>query len=121
MKSTGRCSMRQRPWGAWEVLCRGPRWQTKRLIISPNKRLSLQFHTHRTENWIVAAGTGLLTIGKRAVRVAPGSMVKIPVRTVHRVHNTGTIALHVIEVQLGKRIREDDIVRLADDFGRVTS
>ena len=113
--------MTKRPWGTWDVLRRGVRWQAKRLIVRPKKRLSLQFHHYRSECWIVAAGTGLLTVGKRTRRVAPGSMVKIPVRTAHRVHNTGTVDLHIIEVQLGARIREDDIVRLADDFGRALS
>lgn len=109
-----------RPWGRWDILEKGTGWQVKRLTVTPGKRLSLQLHRHRSEYWVVAAGTGLLTLGKRTIRIARGSTAHIPVGAVHRVQNTGRAPLHIIEVQMGRRIAEHDIVRLADDFGRVS-
>ncbi|MBI3997037.1 MAG: phosphomannose isomerase type II C-terminal cupin domain [Candidatus Omnitrophica bacterium] len=108
-----------RPWGRWEILATGRGWQVKRLTVKSGKRLSLQFHRHRSEYWVVVAGQGLLTLGKRTIRIARGSTAHIPIGMVHRVQNTGRELLQIIEVQMGRRIAERDIVRLADDFGRV--
>ena len=106
------------PWGGWRVLDRGRGFQVKRLEVKPGRRFSLQMHRRRSEHWVVVAGTGRVTIGARTVRARPGASFFIPVRAKHRLANSGRQRLVVIEIQRGTYLGEDDIVRLADDYGR---
>lgn len=107
-----------RPWGHYTILHREPGIQVKRIEVKPGLRFSLQTHKHRSERWIVIAGIGVATVGERHVPIEKGSFVDIEVGDVHRLQNTGREPLAIIEVQFGDYLGEDDIERLADDFGR---
>lgn len=107
-----------RPWGNYKVLLQEPGFQVKRIEVSPGARLSLQKHLKRAERWTIATGEGVATVGTDQVRVSVGSFVEVRKGQVHRIQNTGTIPLIFIEVQLGRELDENDIVRLEDDFGR---
>lgn len=107
-----------RPWGWFEVLVDEANHKVKRIVVQPGRRLSLQFHRRRREHWFVVQGEGIVTRGREEIPIAPGDAVDIPVEAPHRIHNTGAEPLIFIEVQLGTYFGEDDIVRLADDFGR---
>lgn len=108
----------KRPWGHYDILHREPGIQVKRIEIDPGKRFSLQTHKHRGEKWTVISGEGLATLGAKEISVQKGSIVEIAVGVAHRLANTGKIPLVIIEVQFGDYLGEDDIQRLADDFGR---
>jgi len=108
----------QRPWGYYEVLLDEADYKVKRIVVQPGCRLSLQFHRRRREHWFIAKGEGIVTRGREEIPVASGLAVDIPVEVAHRIQNTGPEPLVFIEVQLGTYFGEDDIVRLADDFGR---
>jgi mannose-6-phosphate isomerase-like protein (cupin superfamily) len=108
-----------RPWGSYVVLQDLPHYKCKQLQILPQERLSLQLHYHREEYWIVTQGEGLLTLGESTQRVQKGSMIHIPVETKHRLENTGTVLLELIEIQLGQSFEESDILRFDDDYQRV--
>ncbi|MBI4432686.1 MAG: phosphomannose isomerase type II C-terminal cupin domain [Candidatus Omnitrophica bacterium] len=108
----------QRPWGKYEIIYQGPGVQVKCVEVNPGKRLSLQKHKHRSEQWIFVQGAGSVTLDGREMEVARGSVAQVPVEQSHRVHNKGNQPLRFIEVQLGDYLGEDDIVRLEDDFGR---
>jgi mannose-1-phosphate guanylyltransferase/mannose-6-phosphate isomerase len=108
-----------RPWGSYEVLDTGTRDQTKRLVVRPGARLSLQRHLHRAEHWVVTQGTALVQLGDREVTVGENESVFVPIGVAHRITNPGFIPLEIIEVQVGAYLGEDDITRLEDDFGRV--
>ena len=107
-----------RPWGRYEVLAEEPGSQTKRIEVFPGKRFSLQKHLRRAEKWIVMTGQGKATVGPDQFAVGPGSVVEVPKEEIHRMENTGTAALVLIEVQFGDYLGEDDIIRIEDDFGR---
>jgi mannose-6-phosphate isomerase len=107
-----------RPWGAWEVLDRGPGYQVKRITVRRQSRLSLQTHAHRSEHWVVVSGVATCTVGDRQLVVRPGESVRVPLGAAHRVGNHSDADLVLIEVQLGAYLGEDDIVRLEDDYGR---
>ena len=107
-----------RPWGSWRVIDTGAGHIVKHIEITPGQRLSLQYHNHRTEHWICVAGRGTATIGARAITILPGKHVHIPQREAHRIANTGVETLHLVEIQLGTRLDESDIVRIEDDYGR---
>jgi mannose-6-phosphate isomerase len=109
----------RRPWGEWEVLDIGRGYKVKRLTVSPHSRLSLQSHVYRAEHWFVVSGTATCTVGVQELTVGPGGHVFVPRGTVHRITNDGSSDLLIVEVQLGVYTGEDDIVRLADDHGRV--
>ena len=109
-----------RPWGSFEVLVDEPDYKTKRIVVSPGGRLSLQYHHRRQEHWFVVAGTGDVTRGDDLLPVQAGVAVDIPVKIPHRIANTGAEPLVFIEVQTGEYFGEDDIVRLEDDYGRET-
>ena len=109
----------ERPWGRWRVLDAGPAHAVKCITVNPGGRLSLQYHHHRDEHWIVVAGGGAVTLDDDTFEVAGGSTIFIPAGARHTVENTGADPLVFIEVQLGDDLREDDIVRLADAYGRV--
>ncbi len=107
-----------RPWGSYERLATGKRFQVKRLVVTPGSELSLQMHHHRAEHWVVVAGTAEITIGERTDLYTENESVYIPVGTVHRLKNPGDISLVVIEIQSGSYLGEDDIVRFEDKYGR---
>lgn len=108
----------ERPWGGYEVLHRMPGIQVKRIEVKPGLRFSLQKHLKRSEKWIVIAGTGIATVGDREIAVTKGVFLDVPCGEIHRMQNTGKALLVFIEVQFGDTLGEDDIIRLADDFGR---
>ena len=107
-----------RPWGSYESLASGDRFQVKRIIVQPGEELSLQKHHHRAEHWIVVSGTAEVTNGDEVSLFSEGQGTYIPLGAVHRLKNPGVIPLVLIEVQSGPYTGEDDIVRLADVYGR---
>ena len=107
-----------RPWGSWTSLLQGPGYQIKLLEIKPGAKPSLQRHHHRSEHWIVVAGTACVTRDDEIIEVHVNESAYIPVGAVHRIENCGKVPLQVIEVQVGEYLGEDDIVRLEDDWNR---
>lgn len=108
-----------RPWGSYTVLGEGPSYKMKKITVSPGGQLSLQLHYHRSEHWVVIAGTAKVTIGDKEQMVHKSESVFIPQTTKHRLENPGRIPLEIIEVQNGDYLGEDDIVRFEDVYGRV--
>jgi mannose-6-phosphate isomerase len=108
----------QRPWGSFTVLDEGDNFKVKRIEVLPGKRLSYQKHAQRAEHWVVVQGTAKVTLDDRDIEVKSGEAIDIAVGAAHRVENPGDDLLVFIEVQRGKYLGEDDIVRLQDDFGR---
>ena len=107
-----------RPWGTYQTMDRGERFQTKRLIVKPGGKLSLQKHRHRSEHWVVVEGTAEVTIGDETKLLQENESTFIPAGTAHRLANPGSTPLHLIEVQCGDYLGEDDIVRIQDEYGR---
>lgn len=107
-----------RPWGSYDSIDSGERFQVKRLMIKPGAVLSLQLHHHRAEHWIVVAGTAQITRGEEVFLLEENQSTYIPLGVKHRVENPGKIPLHIIEVQSGTYLGEDDIVRFEDRYGR---
>ncbi len=107
-----------RPWGCWTVLGEGEGYKVKRIEVNPSHRLSLQRHAHRSEHWIVVAGTARIVIGDRTSLVHTQESTFVPAGTAHRIENPGPHPLIIIEIQNGLYLGEDDIVRLQDDYGR---
>ena len=107
-----------RPWGTYQTMDRGDRFQTKRIIVKPGAKLSLQKHHHRSEHWIVVTGTAEVTVGDETRLLQENESTFIPAGTAHRLANPGKVPLHLIEVQCGPYLGEDDIVRLDDEYGR---
>jgi mannose-1-phosphate guanylyltransferase / mannose-6-phosphate isomerase len=107
-----------RPWGSYDSLEAGPRFQVKRLKIKPGATLSLQLHHHRAEHWVVVAGTARITRGEEVFLLEENQSTYIPIGVKHRIENPGMIALEIIEVQSGSYLGEDDIVRFEDRYGR---
>lgn len=107
-----------RPWGFYQSLHMGDRFQVKRLTVNPGARLSLQQHYHRAEHWVVVNGTALVTQDGEDVLVRENESIYLPLGTVHRVSNPGRVPLNLIEVQSGAYLGEDDIVRFEDDYAR---
>ncbi len=107
-----------RPWGNYEVLAAGEGFQVKRIVVSPGSLLSLQLHHHRAEHWVVVSGTARVTLGEQALLLSEDQSTYIPLGTVHRLENPGRIPLVIIEIQTGRYLGEDDIVRLDDTYGR---
>jgi mannose-1-phosphate guanylyltransferase/mannose-6-phosphate isomerase len=107
-----------RPWGSFKTVDNGDRFQVKRITVKPGAKLSLQKHFHRAEHWVVVQGTALVQRGQDTMLVAENQSVYIPIGTEHRLENPGKVPLHLIEVQSGAYLGEDDIVRLADGYGR---
>lgn len=108
-----------RPWGWFETLATGSGYLVKRITILAGCRLSLQRHHHRCEHWVVVDGEGLLEVDGDRLRARPGTTSFIPVGSVHRAAADAGGPLVILEVQRGRRLLEDDIERLADDYGRV--
>ncbi|WP_458527034.1 mannose-1-phosphate guanylyltransferase/mannose-6-phosphate isomerase [Onishia taeanensis] len=107
-----------RPWGVYDSIDRGDRYQVKRITVNPGARLSLQMHHHRAEHWVVVSGTAKVTNGERSYFVSENESTYIPIGQVHALENPGKIPLELIEVQSGSYLGEDDIVRLDDRYGR---
>ncbi len=107
-----------RPWGSYEGVDAGERFQVKRICVNPGASLSLQKHHHRAEHWVVVKGTARVTCGDQMVLLTENQSTYIPLGEVHRLENPGQIPLEIIEVQSGSYLGEDDIVRLEDVYGR---
>jgi mannose-1-phosphate guanylyltransferase/mannose-1-phosphate guanylyltransferase/mannose-6-phosphate isomerase len=107
-----------RPWGWYEGIDEGERFQVKRIMVKPGEKLSLQMHHHRAEHWIVVSGTASVTCGDEVMLLTENQSTYIPLGTTHRLENPGKIDLHMIEVQSGTYLGEDDIVRLEDVYKR---
>jgi mannose-1-phosphate guanylyltransferase len=108
----------QRPWGSYTTLKEDTGYKVKRIVVKPGESLSLQYHHQRAEHWVVVQGTGLIQVGEREFRCGPGQHRYIPVKEKHRLSNISNEELVLIEVQCGAYLQEDDIVRLADSYGR---
>jgi mannose-1-phosphate guanylyltransferase/mannose-6-phosphate isomerase len=107
-----------RPWGYYQGIDAGARFQVKRLLVKPGRKLSLQKHFHRAEHWVVVKGTAEVTVGDQLSTVHENESVYIPIGSVHRLANPGKIPLELVEVQVGSYLGEDDIVRIDDVYGR---
>ena len=107
-----------RPWGSYDSVDAGERFQVKRIVVKPGAALSLQMHHHRAEHWIVVSGTARVTRGEESFLLSENESTYIPLGTRHRLENPGRVALEMIEVQSGAYLGEDDIVRFEDVYGR---
>lgn len=109
----------QRPWGTYQTIDMGEGYQVKRIVVNPGGKLSLQMHHKRAEHWTVAQGTARVTCGENVFELGANQSTFIPLGSKHRLENTGTVPLFLIEVQCGSYLGEDDIVRFDDVYGRV--
>ncbi|WP_454767126.1 mannose-1-phosphate guanylyltransferase/mannose-6-phosphate isomerase [Cupriavidus campinensis] len=107
-----------RPWGCYDAIDHGDRFQVKRIIVEPGASLSLQMHYHRAEHWVVVRGTARVTCGETISILSENQSTYIPIGTLHRLENPGKTPLEIIEVQSGAYLGEDDIVRFEDNYGR---
>lgn len=107
-----------RPWGWYDSLDLGERFQVKRIVVNPGAQLSLQMHHHRAEHWVVVKGTAEVTNGEHVQLLSENQSTYIPLGNVHRLRNPGKVPLEIIEVQSGSYLGEDDIVRFEDNYGR---
>ena len=107
-----------RPWGSYDSVDNGERFQVKRIVVNPGAQLSLQMHHHRAEHWIVVQGTARVTRGDDVFLLGENESTFIPMGTTHRLENPGKVPLHLVEVQSGSYLGEDDIVRFEDTYGR---
>lgn len=126
LSETGRKEINQhrevyRPWGAYDSVDQGQRFQVKRITVKPGASLSLQKHHHRAEHWVVVSGTAEVTCNDAVFQLTENQSTFIPVGAVHRLANRGLIPLEIIEIQSGSYLGEDDIERLQDVYGRVAS
>ncbi|WP_111977424.1 mannose-1-phosphate guanylyltransferase/mannose-6-phosphate isomerase [Algibacillus agarilyticus] len=108
-----------RPWGSYDSLDNGERYQVKRITVKPGAKLSVQMHHHRAEHWIVVSGTAMVTNGDKDILLTENQSTYIPVGVIHALENPGKVPLELIEVQSGSYLGEDDIVRFEDRYGRV--
>ncbi len=108
-----------RPWGSYDSIDKGERFQVKRITVKPGAVLSLQMHHHRAEHWIVVSGTAKVTRGEEVILLTENQSTYIPLGVTHRLRNPGKLPLELIEVQSGGYLGEDDIVRFEDTYGRV--
>lgn len=107
-----------RPWGSYDSIDMGQRFQVKRITVNPGAALSLQKHHHRAEHWVIVSGTAEVTRDDEVFLVAENQSTFLPLGAVHRLRNPGKVSLELIEVQSGSYLGEDDIVRLEDAYGR---
>ena len=107
-----------RPWGSYEAVMCGEGYQVKRLVVMAGKKLSLQYHQHRSEHWTVVEGEVHVTIGDDVMVLQCDESIYVPLGSVHRLDNRSDGDVVLIEVQCGDYLGEDDIVRIEDDFGR---
>jgi mannose-1-phosphate guanylyltransferase/mannose-6-phosphate isomerase len=108
----------RRPWGFYDSIDHGERFQVKRIVVNPGARLSLQMHHHRAEHWTVVSGTARVTRGEEEFLLSENESTYIPLGVLHRLENPGRVPLEIIEVQSGSYLGEDDIVRFDDKYGR---
>jgi mannose-1-phosphate guanylyltransferase/mannose-1-phosphate guanylyltransferase/mannose-6-phosphate isomerase len=113
-----RSSRVHRPWGFYQTLHTGDRFQVKRLTVAPGQKLSLQKHFHRSEHWVVVNGTALVTRDDEVILLRENESIYLPLGSVHRLENPGRVPLNIIEVQSGAYLEEDDIVRVEDVYER---
>jgi mannose-1-phosphate guanylyltransferase/mannose-6-phosphate isomerase len=111
--------MVHRPWGSYEGIDTGERFQVKRLTVKPGGQLSLQMHHHRAEHWIVVTGTARITCGEKVCLLSENESTYIPIGVKHRLENPGKVSLQLIEVQSGAYLGEDDIIRFEDSYKRI--
>lgn len=107
-----------RPWGSYTILEEGPRYKVKRILVDPHQRLSLQWHHHRSEHWVVVRGYAKVTIGDKEQIIEENQSVYVPKKGIHRLENPTDTPIELIEVQVGDYMGEDDIVRIEDVYGR---
>ena len=107
-----------RPWGSYDGLDAGDGFQVKRLIVNPGAVLSLQSHKQRAEHWVVVRGVATITLDDQEFELGVNESTHVPIGAVHRIANKGDEAVHIIEVQCGEYLGEDDIERLDDNYGR---
>jgi len=107
-----------RPWGWYDAIDAGERFQVKRIVVNPGSSLSLQMHHHRAEHWIIVKGTARITRGEEVFLLSENQSTYIPLGVTHRLENPGKFPLEMIEVQSGSYLGEDDIVRFDDTYGR---
>ncbi len=107
-----------RPWGHYDAVDAGERFQVKRISVNPGASLSLQLHHHRAEHWIVVTGTAEVTCGEEVTLVSENESTYIPLGIQHRLHNPGRVPLEIIEIQSGSYLGEDDIIRIDDNYNR---
>jgi mannose-1-phosphate guanylyltransferase/mannose-6-phosphate isomerase len=107
-----------RPWGYYDGIDAGERFQVKRILVNPGAALSMQMHHHRAEHWIVVRGTARVTRGEETFLLSENESTYIPIGTRHRLENPGKLPLEIIEVQSGAYVGEDDIIRFEDTYGR---
>lgn len=108
----------KRPWGEYSSVDQGDGYQVKHIIVNPGGRLSLQSHKKRAEHWVVVGGEARVTVGEDVKTLKVNESVFIPLGAKHRLENPGKAILHLIEVQVGSYLGEDDIERFSDDYGR---
>jgi len=108
-----------RPWGSYETIGDGPRFQVKRIVVDPGERLSLQSHVHRSEHWVVVRGAAEVTVGDKVSMLQENESTYIPAGTKHRLANPGKLPLELVEIQCGPYLGEDDIERFDDEYGRL--
>ncbi|GAA0670550.1 mannose-1-phosphate guanylyltransferase/mannose-6-phosphate isomerase [Rheinheimera tangshanensis] len=123
LKSAGRTEHRihrevYRPWGKYDSIDNGSRYQVKRITVKPGEKLSIQMHHHRAEHWIVVSGTANVTVDGKDTLMSENESIYIPLGAIHALENPGKIPLELIEVQSGSYLGEDDIVRFSDRYGR---
>ena len=109
-----------RPWGWYDSIDMGDRFQVKRIGVKPGASLSLQMHHHRAEHWIVVKGTAEVTCGSNTFLLSENQSTYIPIGETHRLKNPGMVDLEIIEIQSGSYLGEDDIVRFEDTYGRAS-
>jgi mannose-1-phosphate guanylyltransferase len=107
-----------RPWGSYDLIDHGERFQVKRITVIPGEKLSLQMHYHRAEHWIIVSGIAKVTIGDKTLILSENESTYIPIGQMHALENPGDTPLELIEVQSGSYLGEDDIVRFSDRYGR---
>jgi mannose-1-phosphate guanylyltransferase/mannose-6-phosphate isomerase len=107
-----------RPWGYYQSIDQGGRYQVKRIVVKPGGRLSLQKHHHRAEHWVVVRGTAEVTLNDQIKLIHENESIYLPIGSIHRLANPGKINLELIEVQTGSYLGEDDIIRIEDVYNR---
>lgn len=108
-----------RPWGKYDSVDMGERYQVKRITVNPGAKLSVQKHHHRAEHWVVVSGTAKVTKGGETIILSENQSTYIPLGEIHALENSGKVPLELIEVQSGSYLGEDDIVRFEDRYGRL--
>ena len=112
-------NVEERPWGNYHIIAKNTGYQIKEIKVSKGSKLSLQKHKSRSEFWQIVRGQSKIIIEKKDYHLKEGEHIYIPKNTIHRIENTGNQDLIFIEIQLGENLKEEDIIRLEDDYGRV--